>query len=135
MDKREAVICLDSYSDELLGLALLMRVRTVLDDDEIRVAHANVINRIVEKQKEGMLLARDILTDEDRRYGASASANDFELNAAVQRFVLANEKANEALRQKGAEAIAAKVANAASPAAVNESAAASQGLDPEPLSS
>jgi hypothetical protein len=133
VDKREAVICLDSYSDELLGLALLMRVRTVLDDDEIRLAHANVINRIVEKQKEGMLLARDILTDEDRRYGASASANDFERNAAVERFVLANEKANEALRQKGAEAIAAKVASAASPAAVNEPA--SQGLDPEPLSS
>jgi hypothetical protein len=143
MDRREAVICLDSYSDELLGLALLMRARTLIDgiDEEIKQAHEHVRIAILEKQREGMLIARDILTDTDRRHGASASANDFELNAAVKRFILANEQANASLIPTGTfsemkatiereavgetEAKETKVAGPASPAAVSETAAAS----------
>jgi hypothetical protein len=98
MDSREAVAWLNIYSDELVSLSLLLNARTLQDDtdDEICEVRDGLEIAIVEKQKEAMLLAHDILTTRNRRSGASDPLVN-ELSVAIQRYVLADAQASEAL--------------------------------------
>ena len=138
MDSREAVTWLDIYSDDLVSLSLVLRASTLQDDtdDEICEVHEDLKIAIVEKQKQAMLLARDILTTKNRRGGTSDSLID-ELSAAIQRYVLADKKASDALKplpETYAQALARthreaatreKEANPVSPNTVNDVGVAS----------
>jgi hypothetical protein len=99
IDTREAVRCLDIYTDDLISLALLARSTTLQDttDQDMREIHEGLKTAIEEKQKEAMWLAYEIVSGTDRRRAGSNS--DFHgVNAAVQRCVQAADQANAALR-------------------------------------
>ena len=100
IDTREAVRYLDIYSDELISLSLLARVSTLQDktDEELCEVYDNLKTAIEEKQKEAMLLARDIVASKDRRCVSSDSLADGGVSAAIQRLVSAVDQANEALK-------------------------------------
>jgi hypothetical protein len=149
IDTREAVKCLDIYSDELVSLSLLVRASTLQDktDEEMCEIYENLKSAIEHKQKEAMMLAHDIVaTKKLRRGGSDPLADVLGVTAAVQRCVLAVNQANEALKPpqesfaegmarihrmvaarereaKEAKAKEAQEANAVSPSTVNDAAA------------
>lgn len=101
IDTREAVRWLDVYSDELVSLSLLVRARTLQDktDEEMCEIYDGLVVAIIEKQKEAMMLAHDIVTATDGRRAGSDSLGDvLGVNAAIQRCVLAIDQAEKALK-------------------------------------
>jgi hypothetical protein len=146
IDTREAVRCLDMYTDDLISLALLARSSTFQDtaDGEMREIHEGVKTAIEEKQKEAMSLVYEIVSGTGRRR-AGSNSDLLGINAAVQRCVQAADQANAALKPtpetfmdvilranrekaaKAAELKEAKQASPASPSAVSDDANASPG--------
>lgn len=99
MDSREAVAWLDIYSDNLVSMSLLVRADTQQDepDDEICQAYEDLRIALVEKRREARLLVQDILTAKGLQPGASDPLVE-ELNAAIQRYVIADKKADASLK-------------------------------------
>ena len=101
MDSREAVNCLDIYSDNLVSLSLLVgasRSQNGTDKDMCDI-HQGLKIEIMKKQKEAMKLALEIVAAKDRRRADSDALIDFfGINAALERYVLANNQASQALK-------------------------------------
>ena len=101
MDTREAVRSLDIYSDDLVSLGLLLRCGIVQNktDEEMWEIHEGLENAIIEKQKQAITLAHDMVATKDRRGTGSDPLSDaLGVNAAIQRCVLAINEANESVR-------------------------------------
>jgi hypothetical protein len=101
MDTREAVRCLDVYSDNLISLSLLVRASTLQNktDKEMCDNHQGLKITIMNKQKEAMELALEIVATKNRRRAESDSLVDsFGINAAIERYVLADNQASQALK-------------------------------------
>ena len=102
IDTSEAVRCLDIYSDELISMGLLVRASILQDDSDHQMRDLREALRasLVKKQKEAMKLARDIVTATGRQRAEPGSVADnvSEINDAIQRYVLADHGASEALK-------------------------------------
>ena len=101
MDTREAVRCLDVYSDNLISLSLLVRASTLQNktDKEMCDNHQGLKITIMNKQREAMELALEIVAAKSRRRAESDSLVDsFGINAAIERYVLADNQASQALK-------------------------------------
>jgi hypothetical protein len=73
MDTREAVRCLDVYSDNLISLSLLVRASTLQNktDKEMCDNRQGLKITIMNKQKEAMELALEIVAAKNRRRAES----------------------------------------------------------------
>jgi hypothetical protein len=102
IDTSEAVRCLDIYSDELISMGLLVRASILQGDSDhqMRDLRGALRASLVKKQKEAMKLARDIVTATGRQRAEPGSVADnvSEINGAIQRYVLADHRASEALK-------------------------------------
>jgi hypothetical protein len=68
-------------------------------DEEMCEIFDGLVVAIIEKQKEAIMLAHDIVTATDRRRAGSDSLGDvLEVNAAIQRCMLAIDQAEKALK-------------------------------------
>jgi hypothetical protein len=102
MDAHEAVKCLDIYSDSLVSLSILLGAKILEDknDQEMRENYEGLQVKLREKKKEAMALAIEIVTAKNRQGTVSDHAGAG-INAAVQRYVLADNQASEALKKEG----------------------------------
>lgn len=109
MDSREAVKSLDTYSDILVSLSVLLGAKMFEDggDQGIRKDREGLLLELKEKQKEAMSLAIEIVKAiNHQRAGSDQSGDMIGVNAAVQRYVLADSQASEALKKKEGNATA-----------------------------
>src|SRR5258708_37897415 len=93
MDTREAIKCLDAYSDSLISLSLLVGTSTLRNDSDLEMkgTRTGLQLMLLEKQKEAMELALAIVTAQNVRHRESIfDLSFFEMNEAVQRYVLAH---------------------------------------------
>jgi len=100
MDAHEAVKCLDIYSDSLVSLSILIGAKILEDknDQEMRENYEGLQVKLRERQKEAMALAIEIVTAKNRQ-GTVSDQSSTGINAAVQRYVLADNRASEALKE------------------------------------
>jgi hypothetical protein len=98
MDTREAVRCLDIFSDNLVCLGLLVRSSTLENktDKEICDMRQALKIEIMKKQKEAMALAVEIVAAKSCK--SDSLMDVFGVNGAIRRYVLADSQASEALR-------------------------------------
>jgi hypothetical protein len=100
MDTREAIKCLDAYSDSLISLSLLVGTSTLRNDSDLEMkgTRTGLQIMLIEKQKEAMELALAIVTAQTVRHRESIfDLSFFEMNEAVQRYVLADTRASQVL--------------------------------------
>jgi hypothetical protein len=100
MDTREAIKCLDAYTDSLISLSLLVGTSTLRNDSDLEMkgTRTGLQIMLIEKQKEAMELALAIVTAQNVRHRESIfDLSFFEMNEAVQRYVLADTRASEVL--------------------------------------
>jgi hypothetical protein len=104
MDSREAVKSLDTYSDILVSLSVLLGAKMLEDrgDQGIRKDREGLLIELKEKQKEAMSLAIEIVKAINHPHAGSDQSGDMiGVNAAVQRYVLADSQASEAKKKEG----------------------------------
>ena len=104
MDSREAVKSLDAYSDILVSLSVLLGAKMFEDksDQGARKDYEGLLVEIREKQKEAMSLAIEIVKAINHAGTKTDKSGDvIGIGAAVQRYVLADNQASEALKKEG----------------------------------
>lgn len=98
MDALEAIKGLDGYTETLLSLSALLTSKMF---DEKSNEYESLLVQIKEKQKDGRLIARMIMNDiHCVGTKANGSGDLTGINAAIERYVAADNKANEALEKK-----------------------------------
>jgi hypothetical protein len=99
MDAFEAIKGLDGYAEILLSLSALLNAKMF---DEKGDEHGVLLAQIKQKQTDGRWIVFEILKDL-QNVGAKAdrSGDLTGINAAIERYVAADNKANEALMKNG----------------------------------
>jgi hypothetical protein len=98
MDALEAIKGLDGYTETLLSLSALLGAKVF---DEKSNEHEVLLAQIKQKQTDGRWIVLEIL--KDVHHGgtkADRSGNLTGINAAIERYVAADNKATEALEKK-----------------------------------
>jgi hypothetical protein len=93
MDAHEAIKGLDGYAETLLGLDTLLKLYEEKSDE-----HQALLLQIKETRTDGRWIAREIMKD-IRNVGTKAdrSGDLTGISAAMQRYIAADDQANQAL--------------------------------------
>jgi hypothetical protein len=97
MDALEAIKGLDGYAEILLSLSALLGAKMF---DEKSIEYESLLVQIKEKQKDGRLIVRKIMNDIHCVGTKADRSGDLTgIGAAIERYVAADNKANEALKK------------------------------------
>jgi hypothetical protein len=98
MDSLEAIKGLDGYTEILVSLSALLGAKIF---DEKSSEHEGLLAQIKEKQTEGRLIALEIMKD-IHHVGTKAdrSGDVTGISTAIQRYLVADKQASEALKEK-----------------------------------
>src|SRR6202022_3295249 len=97
MDSLEAIKGLDGYTEILVSLSALLGAKIF---DEKSNEHEGLLAQIKEKKKEGRWTAREIMKDKPPvGTKADRSGNLTGISAAIQRYLVADKQATEALKE------------------------------------
>ena len=99
MNVLEAIKALDGYAEVLVSLSTLLGSKVFEEKSE---EYDGLLAQIREKQRDGGWIAREIMKDIDHHVGTKAdrSGDMTGLSSAIQRYVAADNQANEALKEK-----------------------------------
>ena len=93
IDAHEAIKGLDGYAEALLGLNILLNLFEEKSDE-----HQSLLVQIKEKQTDGRWIALEIMKDiHNVGTKSDRSGNLTGISAAIQRYVAADDQANEVL--------------------------------------
>jgi hypothetical protein len=104
MDSREAILGLDGYSDVLVSLSALLGAKMFEDekDEQIQKEYEELRVQVVEKQKDASGIALAIMKELHHAGTTSDQCGKMVgVSAAIQRYVLADTQASEALNKVG----------------------------------
>ncbi len=98
MDSLEAIKGLDGYTETLISLSVLLDAKMF---EEKSNEHEGLLVQIKEKQRDGRWIALEIMKD-IHHVGTKAdrSGDVIGISAAIQRYVVADNQASEALKKK-----------------------------------
>ena len=98
MDSLEAIKGLDGYTEILVSLSALLGAKIF---DEKSSEHEGLLAQIKEKQTEGRWIALEIMKD-IHHVGTKAdrSGDMTGISTAIQRYLVADKQASEALKEK-----------------------------------
>src|ERR1700738_4799510 len=98
MDSLEAIKGLDGYTEILVSLSALLGAKIF---DEKSSEHEGLLAQIKEKQTEGRWIALEIMKD-IHHVGTKAdrSGDVTGISTAIQRYLVADKQASEALKEK-----------------------------------
>jgi hypothetical protein len=107
MDSREAIKGLDGYSEILVSLSVLLGSKMFEEksDEQIRTFYDRLLVQIKEAQRDAKWIALEIMKDIHHVGTKQDQSGDLiGIGAAIQRYVIADNQASEALKKKGGDA-------------------------------
>jgi hypothetical protein len=110
MDLLEAIKGLDGYTETLASLSALLGAKMF---DEKSNEHEGLVAQIKEKQKDGRWIALEIMKD-IHHVGTKAdrSGDLIGISAAIERYVVADNRASEALKKEDKASAPTPIADA-----------------------